>query len=94
MQKLTRISSNEFALLTLVIVFSMLNIISTAIDYMYQLYFLYMPLNYLIIYCCPKARVALNLQGTVFTLARLKRAPSYHQELVSHPMLEHIEALS
>ena len=36
--------------------------------------------------------VAINMQGTVFTLARLKTVPSYHQELVSHPMPEHIEA--
>ena len=30
--------------------------------------------------------------AAVFTLARLKIVPSYHQELVSHPMPEHIEA--
>ena len=34
------------------------------------------------------------MQGTVFTLARLKIVPSYHQELVSHPMPEHIETAS
>ena len=32
------------------------------------------------------------MQGTVFTLARLKIVPSYHQELVSMP--EHLKALS
>ncbi len=37
-----------------------------------------------------RERVAVNMQGTVFTLARLKIV----QELVSHPMPEHIEALS
>ena len=40
-----------------------------------------------------RERVAVNVQGTVFTLARLKIVPSYHQELVSHPMPEHIKAL-
>ncbi len=39
----------EFALLTLFIVFGMLNIISTTIDYMHQLCFLYM-LHYPVIY--------------------------------------------
>ena len=34
------------------------------------------------------------MQGTVFTLARLKIVPSHHQYIVSHPMPEHIEALS
>ena len=38
--------------------------------------------------------MAVNMQGTVFTLARLKIIYSYHQELVSHPMPDHIEALS
>ena len=37
--------------------------------------------------------MAVNMQGTVFTLARLEIVPSYHYELVSHPMPEHIEAL-
>ena len=37
-----------------------------------------------------KERVA-GMQG--ITLARLKIVPSYHQELVSHLMPEHIEAL-
>ena len=41
-----------------------------------------------------RERVAVNMQGTVFTSARLKIVPSYHQELVSHPMPEHIEAFS
>ena len=40
-----------------------------------------------------RERVAVNVHGTVFALARLRIVPSYHQELVSHPMPEHIEAL-
>ena len=34
------------------------------------------------------------MQGTGFTSAKLKIVPNYHQELVSQPMPEHIEALS
>ena len=34
------------------------------------------------------------MQGTVFTLARLKIVPSYHQELVTLPIPEYIEAAS
>ena len=41
-----------------------------------------------------RERVSVNIQGTVVTLARLKTVPSYHQELVSHPLPEHIETLS
>ena len=41
-----------------------------------------------------RERVAVNMQGTMFTLARLKILHTYHHELVSHPMPEHIEALS
>ena len=41
-----------------------------------------------------REREAVNMQGTVFTLARLKIVHNYHQELVSHPMPEHIEALN
>ena len=33
-----------------------------------------------------REREAVNMQGTVLTIARLKIVPSYHQELVSHPM--------
>ena len=40
-----------------------------------------------------KERVVVNMQGTVLTSARLKIVPSYHQELVSHSMPEHIQAL-
>ena len=40
-----------------------------------------------------ESKSGVNMQGTVFTLTRLKIVPSYHQELVSHPMPEHIEAL-
>ena len=41
-------------------------------------------LNYPVIYSQlerERERVAVNMQGTVFTLARLKTVPSYHQEL-------------
>ena len=38
--------------------------------------------------------VAVNMQGTVFTLGRLKILHSYHQGLESHPMPEHIETFS
>ena len=44
-------------------------------------------------HCCPGERVEKYMQGTVFTLARLEIVPSYYQELVSHPMAEHVEAL-
>ena len=40
-----------------------------------------------------KERVAVNVHGTEFTLPRLKMVPSYHQELVPHPMPEHVESL-
>ena len=43
---------------------------------------------------CPRERVAVNIHGTVSTLARLKIIASYQQELVSHPMSEHVEAFS
>ena len=43
---------------------------------------------------CPKEIAAVNMQGTVSTLAGLKIVPSYHHELVSHPMPEHIESFS
>ena len=40
-------------------------------------------------------RVEVNTQGAVLTLARfLKKVSSYHQELISHPMPEHIEVMS
>ena len=52
-------------------------------------------LNYPVMYSLSeRERVAVNVQGTVFTLARLKIVHSYHQELVSHPMPEHVEELS
>ena len=69
----------------------MLYILSTTSDYiMHQLCSLYM-LHYTVILLAVRERVAVNVQGTVFTVARMKIVPSYHQELVSHPMLEHIE---
>ena len=33
-----------------------------------------------------REREAVNMQGTVFKLARLKKVPSYHQKIVSPPM--------
>ena len=72
----------------------MMYIISTTIDYMHQLCFLYM-LNYPVIYSLSeRERVEVNMQGIVFTLERSKIVPSYHQEIISHPMPECIEALS
>ena len=41
----------------------------------------------------PREREAVDMQGTVFTLAGLKIVPAYDQELVSHPIPELIEAL-
>ena len=50
------------ALLTLIIVFSMLHIISTTIDYMHKLCFLYMQ-NYPVIYSLSEIeREAVNMQ--------------------------------
>ena len=69
----------------------MLYIISTTIDYMHQLYFLYM-LHYPVIYSLSKRKSGICKE--LFTLARLKIVQSYHQELVSHPIPEHIEAAS
>ena len=40
----------------------------------------------------PERGVAVNMQGTGSTIARVKMVPSYHEELVSHPTPEHIEA--
>ena len=60
----------------------MLFIISTTIDYMHQLCFLYAKLSSHLL----AVRESIHMEGTVFTLARLKIVPSYHQELVSHPM--------
>ena len=53
-------------------------------DYMHQLSFL----------LAVRERETVSMQGTVFTLARLKIVPSYNQETVSHPIPQHIEALS
>ena len=38
--------------------------------------------------------VAINMQRIAFILARLKIIPSYHQELVSHPVPDHNETCS
>ena len=93
MQKLTKICSSDSLHFRQFIVFGVMYIISTTINFMHQLCFLYM-LNIQISTCCRREReqVAVNMHGTVFTLARLKWVPSNHQELVSHPMPEHIEA--
>ena len=65
------------------IVFSMLYIISTTIDYTHQLCFLYM-LSYPVIYSLSeRERVEVNMQGTVFTLSKIENRSSYHQELLS-----------
>ena len=50
-------------------------------------------LNFPVSNRCSRERVAVNMQGTVFTLAKLKIVPSYYQELVSPSMPEPIEAL-
>ena len=73
--------------LTLFIAFSLLYIIS------YISYAFYICLTILSCTHCPRERVAVNMHGPVFALARLKIVPSYHQELVSHPMSEHVNKL-
>ena len=84
---------SRYALLTLSIVFSFLYIISTTIDYINYAFYSYM-LDNPVIYLLSREKVAVNMQGTVFTLAILKIVPRYHQEPVPHPMPKHIEALS
>ncbi len=91
MQKLTRICSSDGNFDT---VFSMLYIISTTINYMHQLCFIYAKRFSHLLAVRERERVAVKMQGTVFTLARLEIVHCYHQELVSHPMSEDIESLS
>ncbi len=86
MQKLTRFYSNNTFQFWQFIVFSMLYTISTANDYASVMLSIYAKLSNEIIASFWRKIVALNMQGTVFTLERLKIVPSYHQELVSHPM--------
>ena len=79
MQKLTRNCSNDCTFDS-VYYFQYAYIIGTTIDYMHQLCFLYM-LNYRVIYSLSShlltvERAAVNMQGKVFTLARLKIVPS------------------
>ena len=82
MPKLTRICSRDSLRFGHIIVFNMLYINT----YMHQLCFLYM-LNYVVIYLLPeRERVTVNVQGIVFTFARLKIVHSYLQEPVSHPL--------
>ena len=69
----------------------MLYIISTTIDCVHQLCFLYM-LHYPAVYSSEREREAVDMQGTVFALARLEIVPSI--ELVSYPMPEHDELKS
>ena len=90
MQKLTRISSQVifFSFDTSVCCISVAQLLTICVSY--ALY-----ICYPVMYSLSKSeRVAVNMQGTVFILARLKIFPSYPQELVSHPMPEHIEALA
>ena len=89
MQKLTGICSSD-KLLTLSTIFSMLYIVSTTIDYVCISYAFSICYTIQSSTRCPRERVAVNMQGTA--IARLKIVPNYHQELVSHPMPEHIEA--
>ena len=70
----------------------MLYIISTTIDYMHQLCLLYMLHSPAVYSLSEREREAVNMQGTVFALARLEIVPSI--ELVSYPMPEHDELKS
>ena len=74
------------------LLFSVCCIISKTIDYASVMLSVYA--THLLAVLSERERVAVNMQGTVFTLVRLKIVPSYLQELLSHPMPEHIEALS
>ena len=58
------------------IVFSLHYIISTTIDYMHQLCSLYAKLPSHLLTVRERGRVGVNVQGTVFTLARLKIVPT------------------
>ena len=60
---------------------------------MHRLFLLYM-LNYPVMYSLQeRERATVNKQGNMFTLARFENS-SYHQDLVSHPMPEHVDEFS
>ena len=65
-----------------VIVFSMLYIISTTIDYAKVMLSIYATLSSHLLAVRKGERAAAHMQGTVLTLARLKTVPTI-QELVS-----------
>ena len=83
MQKLTRTCSSDslhFLTLCIVSVCSSYTI-STTVDYMHPLAF-YICLNYPAIYSLSeREREAVNMQGTVFTLARLE---TVHTKKLNH----------
>ena len=91
MQKLTRTcSSGNLALLTLFIIFSMLYIISTTFDYIYQLCFLYM-LNCHQLTLQERESSSKHERNYAY-LSKIENS-SDHQELISHPIPEHIGVL-
>ena len=69
-----------FSLLTQFIVFSLLYTISCISYTFYICQTIQSGTHY------SRERAAVNMQGTVVTLPRFKIVPSYHQELVAHPM--------
>ena len=88
MQKLTRTcSSDSFALLTLFIVFGVLYIIN-----MHQSLFLYV-LNYPDMHSLSEKESGCTHTGNCVYLSKIENS-SYHQELVSHPIPEHVDELS
>ena len=89
MQKLTRICSSE-SLHFLHSYFSVCCILLAQLLTMHQFAF---QIRYTIQSStrCPRERVAVNMLGSRFTLARLKIVHSYLKELVSYQMPEHIE---
>ena len=88
MQKLRRTCCSDGFHLNMFNVFSLLSLLVASVMLLYML-------NYPVMYSLSeRERAAVNMQGTVFNLARLKIVPCYHHELVSHSMPEHIEALT
>ena len=57
------------------VVFSMLYTISTTIDYVH-LYVFYICKTIQSSTCCPREKVVVSMQGTAFTIARLKIIPT------------------
>ena len=70
----------------------MFYIISTTIDYMYQLCFLYM-LNYSVIYSLSEREIGRKHERNCVYLRKIENC-SYNQELLSHPMPEHVDELN